>query len=477
MGDSLGRKAMKGTIWSAADRVGNMCLQFGVNLVLANLLLPRDFGAVGMIEIFMAVSMVLIDGGFASALIQKKHPTQSDYSTIFYCNIAISVFLYGIIFLCAPLVADFFKLPLLRDVLRVIGLILITNSLAIVQTNRLRKQLELNKLAFANLTSYAIGGTLAILAAFNGFGVWSLVILQLGYSSVLAVILWVVTRWTPSLTFSRQSLRELFNFGGYLLAASILQEICKNMQSIIIGKRFSTTDVGLYSQAYKLDRIASYTLPNILVQVMFPVYASVQDDDERLVSMLGLNTRMISFVVFPLMAILILVATPLVVALYGVEWTESASYFKVLCVGGLFVCLQNTNFFAVAAKGKSSQLFYWSIYKWSFLLTCLFIGMIYGIYGLLWGMVLSNLNIFIVNALLASHYTGYKFQTQLRDMAPILVIAAISMLVVYMIQNSLQHHFIISMVVYFGIYAALAYALRLKVVNEIKEVIIRLINR
>lgn len=477
MGDSLGRKAMKGTIWAAADRIGNMCLQFGVNLVLANLLLPRDYGAVGMIEVFMAVSMVLIDGGFASALIQKKNPTQTDYSTIFYCNLAIAVVLYGLIFLCAPLVALFFKLPLLENVLRVIGLILITNSLSIIQTNRLRKQLELNKLAVANLSAYAIGGGLAIYAAFNGFGVWSLVILQLGYSSILAVILWIITRWVPSPVFSRRSLKELFNFGGYLLAASILQEICKNMQSIIIGKRFSTADVGLYSQAYKLDRIASYTLPNILVQVMFPVYASIKDDDERLVSMLGLNTRLISFVVFPLMAMLILVALPLIVYLYGIEWEVSASYFQVLCVGGLFVCLQNTNFFAVAAKGKSNQLFYWSLYKWSFLLVCLFVGMIFGIYGLLWGMVLSNLNIFVVNALLASHYTGYRFFTQLRDIAPIFLIALAAMIAVYVLQGVAPHHFVVSMVLYTVIYIALAMLLRLKVVNEIKEVIIRLINR
>lgn len=477
MSDSLGHKAMKGTVWSTVDRIGNMCLQFGVNLVLARLLLPREFGAIGMIEIFLVVSQVLIDGGFAAALIQKKKPTQTDYSTIFYWNIFIAVILYGVIFLSAPFVAEFFNLPELCNLLRVIGLILITNAFSLIQTNRLRKQLELNKLACANLCAYTVSGILAIVAAYSGLGVWSLVVLQLGYSSILAVILWVVTGWMPSVVFSRKSLQELFGFGGYLLAAGLLQEICKNLQGVIIGKRFSATAMGLYSQASKLDRIASYTLPNILVQVMFPVYASVQDDDDRLIKMLGLNTRLISSVIFPLMAVLILVAQPLIVCLWGDTWSACAPYFQILCVGGLFICLQNTNFFAVAAKGKSRLLFHWSIYKWSFLLLCLFVGMNYGIYGLLWGMTLSNFNIFMVNALLASRHTGYKFSMQLRDALPLLLLTAVAFSLTYLLGILLTCHFVVTVVIFAAIYIALAYAFKLKVINEIKMVMMRFLKK
>ncbi|MDE6824014.1 MAG: lipopolysaccharide biosynthesis protein [Duncaniella sp.] len=477
MADSLGKKAIKGTIWASVDRIGNMCLQFGVNLVLARLLLPSDFGAIGMIEIFIIVSQTLIDGGFAAALIQKKAPTQTDYSTIFYWNMFISIIFYGIIFLIAPWIADFFNLPVIRPLLRVIGLGLIISSLSIIQTNRLRKQLELDRLAAANFLSYLISGAMAILAAYSGWEVWSLVVLQLGYHTVLATLLWLVAKWHPSLTFSMRSLRELFNFGGYLLAAGLLQEICKNLQGIIIGKRFSPTAMGLYSQAYKLDRISSYTLPNILVQVMYPVYASVQDEEGRLVSMLGLNTRLISFVIFPLMAILILIAEPLIVFLYGMKWVACAPYFQILCVGGLFICLQNTNFYAVAAKGKSNVLFFWSIYKWSFLIVCLLVGMLFGIYGLLWGMGLSNFNIFMVNALLASRHTGYKFSMQLRDTLPLLLLAAVCMALTYVITIYLPHHFILTVIVYLLIYAMAAWLLNLQVVGEIKGVVMRFINK
>ena len=234
--------------------------------------------------------------------------------------------------------------------------------------------------------------------------------------------------------------------------------------------------MGLYSQASKLDRIASYTLPNILVQVMYPVYASVQDDDERLVNMLGLNTRLISSVIFPLMAVLILVAHPLIVCLWGDAWSACAPYFQILCVGGLFICLQNTNFFAVAAKGKSRLLFYWSIYKWSFLLLCLFVGMNFGIYGLLWGMTLSNFNIFMVNALLASRHTGYKFSMQIGDILPLLSLTIVTFYrliylkiccrVTLLSQFSFLWRFTLRLHILFN----------LKVVGEIKMVIMRFLK-
>ncbi len=477
MAESIANKAAVGTFWAAVDRFGAMALQFGFNLVLARLLLPRDFGAIGMIEIFIVVSQVLVDGGFASALIQKKEPTQTDYSTIFYWNILMSVCLYGIIYFCAPFIAGFYNMPELQPVLRTIGLLLITNAMSIIQTNRLRKQLALDKLALANLSAYAIAGSFAVAAAHSGYGVWSLVILQLSFSTLLAVILWIVTRWTPAPVISRDSLRELFSFGGYLLAATLLQEICKNMQALVIGKRFSATTLGLYSQASKLDKISSYTLPNILVQVMYPVYASVQDDNDRLSAMLRANTRVISFAIFPLMAILILIAAPLVVFLWGDDWVPCAPYFQVMCVGGLSICLQNVNFYAVAAKGKSHTLFNWSFYKWGFLLLTIFVGMLFGIYGILWGLVLSNFNIYFVNAFLAARHTGYTISSQMRDILPILLLAAACMGAVYLLQMLMPLHFILTACVYLILYVGLAWSFRMKVAEEIKTVIGRFINK
>lgn len=427
MTDSLGHKATTGALWAAIDKFGSMGLQFIVNIILARILLPSDFGVIGMLAIFIAVSNTLIDGGFGSALIQKKEPTQIDYSTIFYWNILFSSFLYIVLYVCAPLVAEFYKMPLLSDVLKCIGLTIIIGSITSIQSTRLKKTLSFKTLAIVNIISYALSASFGVLLAFNNFGVWSLVYMTIVNGVIMLILLWSITRWHPSITFSIRSMRELFGFGGYILAANILQNICNNIQGIIIGKRFSATQMGYYSQAYKLDQIPSTSIPQVIVQVMYPVYSSLQDDESRLISILSMNIRVISFLIYPLLGLLILLAPDLIEFLYGVKWIPASPYFQILCVGGLFVALQNVNFYAVASKGKSKPLFYWSFYKWGFLIASILFGSSWGIFGLLWGMVISNINIYLVNAFLVGKYVGLSTVNQIKLLFPVFMVLALSL--------------------------------------------------
>lgn len=426
MGEAIGHKVASGAIWATIDKFGSMGIQFAVNLILARMLVPADFGIIGMLAIFIAVSNTLIDSGFGSALVQKKTPTQVDFSTIFFWNISFSTLLYVILCASAPLVAEFYSMPLLKPVLRVLALNLILTGALSIQKVKLQKSLDFNKIAIVNLSAYALSAGIAILLAFKGFGVWSLVVLQLAYGTISIILLAFITRWRPDFVFSKKSLRELFGFGGFIMAANILQSICQNLQGLIIGRKFSATQMGYFSQAYKLDQITSYSIPQVIVQVMFPVFSSMQSELERLCTAVLLCMRVISFVVFPILCILILVAEPLIVGLYGTQWLQSVPYFQVLCCGGFFVCLQNVNYYAVAAVGKSRQLFWWGIYKWTAFLVLLLVGMNFGIYGILWGMVISSVNIFFVNALLASKHTGLSIFSQFRALLPCLLIAFIS---------------------------------------------------
>lgn len=421
--DSLGHKAVKGAIWATIDRFGSMGIQFVVNLILARLLLPADFGIIGMLTIFIAVSQTLIDGGFGSALIQKKNPTQIDYSTIFFWNLLFSALLYFALYLLSPLIAQFYSMPQLTAVLRVMAISLIITGVFAIQKTRLQKMLAFKTIAFINLSAYTLAAIIAIIMAYKDFGVWSLVGMQLSYGIISVIVIGLATRWLPTICFSKASMKELFGFGGYIMAANILQTICQNVQGIIIGKRFSATQMGYFSQAYKLDQVTSYSIPQVIVQVMYPVYSSIQDDRERLNNMVLMNMRVIAFIVYPILAVLILIAEPLIELLYGQKWLPAAPYFKVLCVGGFFVCLQNLNFYAVAAVGKSKALFKWSFYKWGFLLAALVIGMNFGMYGILWGMVISSANIFFVNALLSTKHTGLSLAKQLLAIMPILGIS------------------------------------------------------
>ena len=362
MTQSLGNKATVGAVWATIDRFGSMALQFIVNLVLARLLVPADFGAIGMLAIFIAVSQTLIDGGFGSALIQKKEPTQTDYSTIFYWNITFSTFLYLVLFVSAPFIAQFFNMPILSPVLRIIGLNLIITSIVAIQQTRLRKILAFRSIAITNILSYLLAGSCAILYACHGGGIWALVMMQLLYGLFSIIIFWIITRWHPSCVFSKKTMSELFGFVGYILAANLLQNICQNIQGVIIGRKFSATDTGFYSQAYKLDQITSYSIPQIIVQVMYPVYSSIQNDRERLSAMILMNVRVIAYMIFPILILLIIIAPTLISLLYGDQWLPAVPLFRILCVGGIFVCLQNINFYGVAAVGRSKSLFVWIFY-------------------------------------------------------------------------------------------------------------------
>lgn len=470
-------KVISGTLWATADRFISMGIQFLTNLILARLLMPSDFGCIGMLAIFILVSQTIIDGGFGSALIQKKEPTQTDYSTIFYVNLLFAIVLYGVLFFSSPLIASFYRMPILNDALRVWGVVLLINSLVTIQNNRLRKTLAFKQIAIVNVSSYFIAAFIAVTMAIEGYGVWSLVFLQLIYSCLSVVFYGLYTRWHPSLCFSFQSLRALFGFGSYILFSNILQEVCKNLQGLIIGRRFSSTEMGLYSQAKKLGDVVYYTLPNVLVQVMFPVYSKFQMETARLREMVRMNVRVISFITFPLMMLLIETASPLVTFLYGDKWEASVPYFQLLCVGGLFVCLQNINYYAIAALGKSRVLFGWSFYKWGTLLVLLLVGMHWGMYGILCGMVISELNIYLVNAALVAKYVSYPVWRQLLDILPILLVALVTCVTVYVMGNTWHIHFFLQILMFAAVYIVLVFLFRLQVRKDVFMIVGMLRNK
>ena len=463
---NTGKKIFSGGIWASIDKFVSLFLQFLVNLILARLVSPSDYGCVGMLAIFLTVSQVMIDGGFGSALIQKKEPTQTDYSTIFYWNIIFSSILYLILYVSSPAIASFYNMPILNDVLRVIGLNLIINSFGIIQINRQRKQLAFKKIALINISSYVIAAIIAVYMAYHGYGVWSLVMLQILYSLISVLLFWIFTKWTPDICFSMASLKKLFSFGSYILFSNLLQETCKNLQGLIIGKKFSSFELGLYSQAKRLDDITSLTLPNIIVQVMFPVFSQYQNDIDYTKKVLRMNVRIISFITFPIMILLILIADPLINFLYGEKWIKAIPYFQILCVGGLFACLQNINYYVVAAQGKSKTLFRWSLYKWGILFILLITGMQWGMTGILWGMVISSLNIYVVNAVLVSICSPYSILSQMKDIYPILIVSILPCVICMIINEYIIMHFIFQIILYGLIYIGLSFALKLQAKDE-----------
>lgn len=459
----------KGILWSAIDRFGVVLLQFVINLVLARLLTPDDFGLVGMILIFVVVSQTLIDSGFGSALIQKLNPTQTDYSTVFWWNLLFSILLYAIIHLIASGVASFYHNHELAPLLRVIALVVIINSFSLVQKARLKKSLSFDKIAITDIISYSVSAVIAFYLAKQGMGAWSLVFMQIANAFISAILFWSVAKWTPSWSFSLTSLKNLFSYGGFLLIANMMQDICTHIQGVVIGRNFSAAHTGLYTQAKKMDEVASMTIPAIFCNVLFPVYSEHQNDKKQLCYLLGKNTRLVAFIVFPLMMLLIIIAEPLFNLLYGDKWLAAVPYFQILCIGGFFSAVYNLTYYAVAAAGKSKALFYWGCYKWGVLLLLLIIGATINMTAVLFAMVISNFNIYITNALLARHYIKHGLGAQIQDTIPIFLCTLITGGTVCLLRTYTSLHWIITSIVFLICYLVICYLLRIKAMAEFKS--------
>ncbi len=417
-------KAFNGLIWSSVHRFGVMAITFVSNIILARLLSPEDYGCIGMLMIFISLANTFIDGGFGSALIQKKEPTKEDYSTIFYWNVFLSFLLYVVIYFSAPYIAIFYRIPLLESVLRVQGVILILNAFSIVQQTILRKQLNFRKLAITNIVSALLSLVVAIILAYNGFGVWSLVAQQLSLGVFNALIFWITTKWIPLVKFSFHSFRELFRFGGFMLLSHLFSTFSNEIQGLLVGRAFNPSVMGLYTQAYKLEGAVATTTSSIIDQVTYPILSSIQDDKSKLISALKRFNQIPSFICAPLMMIMIVVAEPLITLLYSDRWIDCVPYFQILCTAGLAVCLQGAANNAIAAIGASKVLLRWTIVKRSITIILCVIGIqLGGMSGLLWGCVIGAWCVYFINAMLVAKHIGYSFRNQIKDICPYVLIS------------------------------------------------------
>ena len=357
MSDNLREKTISGMLWSGIGKFGTLALNFLSNLVLARLLLPSDYGAIGMLHVFIALSSVFVNAGFGSALIQKKNPTHLDYTSVFYWNLAASVIFYAALFFSAPAIARFYNMPELCKILRVQSLGLIVVAFAHVQSNQLQKQLRFRELSMRTIIATIIGTIVSITMALLGYGVWSLVFGNLVSSIASVFLLWWMSSWRPTREFSWQSLRELFNFGGLMALSSLVETLYSNLQSLIIGKWYSAKDLGYYTQARKLEGIPTTALSQIVGSVSFPVFSSLQDDKVRLVSAVRRNIKAVTYLNFPLMVLLIIIARPLITLLYGAKWEPSIPFFQILCIYSMVYTLNTLNTSVIKSLGRSGVFF------------------------------------------------------------------------------------------------------------------------
>lgn len=421
---NLRTRAVRGVIWNGINQVVVQAIQLVVGIFLARLLLPAEFGLVAMLMVFMAVAQTFVDSGFGSALIQRQALATSDASTVFYFNLLVAVAMTVLFYAAAPAMAHFYQEPALVPLTRVLALNLVINAFGLVQSNLLTKSLDFREQTIVAIAGAAVGGVVGIGMALTDYGVWSLVGQSLATNGVRSGLLWFVTDWRPTLVFSMKALREMLTFGSRLLASSLISTIADSTYSLVIGKLFSATQLGYYSQARRLQGFPVGGLMMILSRVTFPAFSEIQNDHDRLRRALHRCLTLTVFVVFPLMVALAVCARPLVALILTDKWLPAVPYMQLLCLVSMTVPLNSINLYFLMSKGRADLFLKLEIFKQILILTGIALSWPFGVSGLIWSQVVVCIIGFYLNSYYTDGIIGYSFWAQTRDIAPYLAASA-----------------------------------------------------
>jgi teichuronic acid exporter len=419
---TLKQKTISGMAWSVSERLSLQVIQMLISIVLARLLDPGEFGLIGMLAIFTSIAQSLVDSGFGSALIQKKDATQSDSSSIFFFNLCVSIILFILLFLTAPLIARFFNQPQLISITRVLSLGMIINAFSIVQVCMLRRDMDFKTHFIVSIIAVVISGTSGIIAALSGLGVWSLVIQSLSNSFFKAVLLWIFNKWRPIGRISFASLKTMFSFGSKLLVAGLLESVFTNLYQTFIGRSFSAEDLGFYSKAATYETAASVATSMSLGQVIFPAFSPYQDDNQKLKQMHFKTIKMSMFLHVPLMIGLIIIAEPLLLFLLTEKWAASIPYFQLLCLIGLIfpIVVQNYNLFRI--KGRSDLHLKLEILKYTLTVIAIALTYRHGIFALIYGQIAVAYTSQVIASYIAGRLINFSLLEQVKTLiAPVIL--------------------------------------------------------
>ncbi len=428
---SLKQKTIAGLTWSFIDSFVGQGIIFIVGIILARILSPREFGLVGMLTIFIAVSESFINSGFSSALIRKKECTQTDYSTVFFFNLAVGTFLFVILFFSAPFIGEFFSEPELTAIVRVFSIVLIIDSLTLIQRTTLTKRIDFKLQARISIIAATGSGVVAIYMACTGWGVWSLVTQRLSREGINSLLLWLWNKWKPIWTFSKDSFKELFGFSSKLLISGLIDTIYNNVYFLVIGKFFAAQELGYYTRADQFKSLPSQNLNNIIIKVSYPVLSSIQDDIPRLKETFKKIIRSTMLVTFVLMLGLAAVAEPMILTLIGKKWEPCVIYLQMLCFVGMLYPLHALNLNMLMVKGRSDLFLRLEIIKKALAVPVIVIAIFLGIKSMIFGMILLSLIAYYLNSYWSGRLIGYSLIAQVKDILPSFMIAALMSMIVF----------------------------------------------
>lgn len=467
-------------MWSAIERFGNQGIQFFIGLILARLLMPEDYGLIGMLLVFISIAQVFVEGGFSSALIRKRDASNLDYSTVFWFNLFVSISCYVLLFFLAPFIADFYEEPKLMLLARVVGLNIVINSLGIIQKTILIKDLNFKAQARINLISIMVSGLIGVYCAYTGYGVWALVIQNLSRNLFMNLALWLSGNWRPEKVFSRLAFKELFGFGSKLMFALVLNTISEQLYTIVIGKLYNAKSLGFYTRANQFQKLPVSSIYGATGAVCYPVLAELQHDPVKLKDGYRSMIKLIAFILFPVMAILGAVSEPMIRVILTDKWLPTVPILQILCIVGAFYPLHAINLDILKIKGRTDILLKMQIIKQLIYVVMIVICYRWGIIVLVWGEVLINFIAYYINAFFSKKLLGYSFLDQLNDLVIYVVFSLLTVTFLLVINHFMKNHLlqlIVSPVLGILLYSSLSYLFKIRELFIIKNIGVGLLNK
>jgi teichuronic acid exporter len=415
---TLKDRAAVSLVWLTGERFGNLLSDFLISVFLARILGPSEFGLIAMVAVFIALLQPFTDAGLGSALLRKKDATPEDYNTVFWSNLGLSSAAYAVVFIGAPLVAQFYKEPLLTDIIRVLGITLVLNSLNVVQNIRLTKLLDFRTISLRSLVSNILSGAIGLYLAYRGWSYWALVVRQLLNAIITNVLYWAARTWFPSFTFSTASFKDFFGFGSKLLLSSLLDTGFRNIYPLLIGKFYSASALGFYNRAANLKDIPQTLVSQVTGRVSYPVLIELQDDPPRLAQAYRRLMQVVSFAYFPLLMGLMGLSKSIVLVLLTDKWASAIPLLQGLTFVGLLYPIHTLNLNILTLKKRSDLFLILEVIKKSLTVVSLLLTYRWGVMGLIYGQIAQSCLALVINAHYSKQFIGYGFAHQLRDILP-----------------------------------------------------------
>jgi len=413
------------------ERGGTQGIQFIVQIVLARLLLPEDFGLIAIVTIFILLANVFVQSGFNTAPIQKKDADDEDFSSVFYLSLFVAGLLYVVLFLTSPFISVFYRSPQLILILRVLSVTLFFGAFNSIQNAYVARNMMFKKLFFSSLGAIIISGTVGIATAYLGWGVWALVAQQLTNQLAVTLILWFTVKWRPKLLFSIEKVKVLFSFGWKLLASSLINTLYMEIRSLIIGKIYIPAMLGFYDRGQQIPKVIVSNIDGAIQSVMLPALASQQDDKKRVKAMMRRAIMTSSFIMFPMMVGLAVVAEPVVKIILTDKWLPAVPFLQIFCASYSLWPIHTANLQAINALGRSDIFLKLEIIKKVIGIIILGVSIPFGIYAIAWGVLISGVISTFINAYPNLKLLNYSYIEQWKDIMPSLGISLVMGAVVY----------------------------------------------